>query len=240
MSRVASLVATIRMQRCFNQLIYTYILFLFLFSCCILLEIKFTNAAVTATVSVSVATTAAANAATTTTTTTIAATTTTTTTNTTTNTVATATATATAITITIIYIICWIFWINHRCIVVLYCRTISVTFHDKSWNKYSAQRPCPFCLCAVNTLRPRQNGLHFADDIFKRIFLNENVRISVLISLKFVPKGQNNIPALFQIMAWRRPGDKPLSEPIMFRLPTHICVTRPQWVLKGSEQTPHG
>ena len=31
-------------------------------------------------------------------------------------------------------------------------------------------------------------------------------------------------------MAWRRPGDKPLSEPMMVNLPTHICVTRPQWV----------
>ena len=31
-------------------------------------------------------------------------------------------------------------------------------------------------------------------------------------------------------MAWRRPGDKPLSEPMMVRLPTHICVARPQWV----------
>ena len=31
-------------------------------------------------------------------------------------------------------------------------------------------------------------------------------------------------------MAWRRPGDKPLSGPIMVRLPMHICVTRPQWI----------
>ena len=31
-------------------------------------------------------------------------------------------------------------------------------------------------------------------------------------------------------MAWRRPGDKPLSEPMMVSLPTRICVTRPQWV----------
>ena len=31
-------------------------------------------------------------------------------------------------------------------------------------------------------------------------------------------------------MAWRRPGDKPLSEPMMASSPTHICVTRPQWV----------
>ena len=81
----------------------------------------------------------------------------------------------------------------------------------------------------INTLRPRQNGRHFADDIFKCIFLNENVRISIKISLKFVPKDPiNNIPALVQIMAWHRPGDKPLSEPMMVTLLTHICVTRPQ------------
>ena len=85
---------------------------------------------------------------------------------------------------------------------------------------------------AIITLRPRQNGRHFADDTFKCIFLNENVRISIKISLKFVPKVPiDNIPALVQIMAWRRPGDKPLSEPMMDNLPTHICVTRPQWVI---------
>ena len=84
----------------------------------------------------------------------------------------------------------------------------------------------------IITLRPRQNGRHFADDTFKRIFLNENVIISIKISLKFVPKGRIKIiPALVQIMAWRRPGDKPLSEPMMVRLPTHICVSRPQWVI---------
>ena len=83
----------------------------------------------------------------------------------------------------------------------------------------------------VNTLRPRQDGRHYPDDIFKCIFLNENVWISIEISLKFVPKGPiNNIPSLVQIMAWRRPGDKPLSEPMMVRFTTHICVTRPQWV----------
>ena len=50
------------------------------------------------------------------------------------------------------------------------------------------------------------------------------------ISLKFVPKGRiNNIPALVQIMAWRCPGDKPLSEPMMVSLPMHIYVTRPHW-----------
>ena len=82
-----------------------------------------------------------------------------------------------------------------------------------------------------NTLRPRQNGRHFADDTFKRIFLKENVRISIEISLNFVPRSPiDTIPALFQIMAWRRPGDKPLSEAMMVSLLTYICVARPQWV----------
>ena len=48
----------------------------------------------------------------------------------------------------------------------------------------------------VNTLRPRQNGRHFAD-IFECIFLNENIWIWIKISPKFVPKGPiNYIPAL--------------------------------------------
>ena len=87
----------------------------------------------------------------------------------------------------------------------------------------------------INAWRPRQNGRHFPDDIFKCIFLNENIWILIDMSLKFFPKGPiNNIPALVQIMAWRRPGDKPLSEPMMVSLLTHICVTRPQWVNNDS------
>ena len=83
----------------------------------------------------------------------------------------------------------------------------------------------------VNNIEAETNGRHLADNIFKCIFLNENVWIPIKISLKFVPKGLiNNIPALVQIMAWRRLGDKPLSEAMMVRSATHICVTRPQWV----------
>ena len=78
----------------------------------------------------------------------------------------------------------------------------------------------------VNALRLRQNGCHIADNLFKIIFLNENVQILIKISLKSVPKGPiNSIPALFQILAWRRPGDKPLSEPILFNLLTHASLT---------------
>ena len=79
----------------------------------------------------------------------------------------------------------------------------------------------------INTLRPRQNGRHFPDNIFKCIFLNENVWTMLNNLLKFVHKiGFNNIPALVQIMPWRRWGDKLLSEQMMVSLLTHICATR--------------
>ena len=88
-----------------------------------------------------------------------------------------------------------------------------------------------YVINAINTLRPGQDGRNYPDDIFKCIFLNESVWISIKISLKFVPKGPiNNILSLVQIIAWRRSGDKLLSEPMMFSLRTHICATRPQWV----------
>ena len=71
-------------------------------------------------------------------------------------------------------------------------------------------------LAALNTLEPRQNGRQSPEDIFKCIFQNKNVWISLDISQKFVPKVQINImPVLVQIIAWRRPGDKPLSETIV-------------------------
>ena len=53
--------------------------------------------------------------------------------------------------------------------------------------------------------------------------------ISIKISLKFVPNGQtNNIPALVQIMAWRRPGDKPFSE-LMMALFTDAYIRLSAW-----------
>ena len=96
------------------------------------------------------------------------------------------------------------------------------TTWQPSWNKQKV---------FINTLRPRQNGRHFPDHIFKCIFLNENVWTSLKTSLKFVPRVPiNNIPALDQMMAWRHLGNKPLSEPMMGSLLMQICVTWPQWV----------
>ena len=63
---------------------------------------------------------------------------------------------------------------------------------------------------------PGQNGCHFADDIFKCIFMNEKFCILIGISLKFVLKGPfDNKSALVEVMAWRRTGGKPLPEPML-------------------------
>ena len=68
----------------------------------------------------------------------------------------------------------------------------------------------------LNTLRLRQNGHHFADDLFKLIFFKENCCIFIEISLKYITNGPiYNNPALVQIMAWSQTVGKPLSEPIM-------------------------
>ena len=84
-----------------------------------------------------------------------------------------------------------------------------------------------YALISVNTSRPRKKCRHFAD---KCIRLDENVWISIKISLEFVFKRLiNTFPSLVQIMTWYRPGDKPLPAPMMVSLPTHKCVIR-QWV----------
>ena len=83
--------------------------------------------------------------------------------------------------------------------------------------------------CKVNRMRPSHISRHFADDIFKCISLNENIGISLKISLEHFPKVRSkNTPALVQLMTWYRPDKKILSESMMDGLLTHICVTRPQ------------
>ena len=70
----------------------------------------------------------------------------------------------------------------------------------------------------INSSPHGQNGRHFADDDFRCILVSEKFCILIKISLKCVPKGPiDNIPALVQIMAWCRIGDKPLSEPMLMQ-----------------------
>ena len=64
----------------------------------------------------------------------------------------------------------------------------------------------------------RRTVHHFADDIFKRIFLKEVLEWASFvlseISLKLVPRGSiNNNSALGQIMALHQTGDKSSYEP---------------------------
>ena len=93
---------------------------------------------------------------------------------------------------------------------------------------------------SFNSLRLRKNGRHFLNDIFKCICVYQNIWISIKISLKFVSKGQiHNNPSLVQIMAWHRPGDKPLSEPMMAQF-TDPCMPHSdsmyQWLGKSWNQ----
>ena len=82
----------------------------------------------------------------------------------------------------------------------------------------------------LNSSLPGQNGRHFADDIFRCIFMNGKFCILIKISIKFVPKGAtDNNPALVQIMTWHQIINKPLSEPILYSL-TYICGTRRRWI----------
>ena len=66
---------------------------------------------------------------------------------------------------------------------------------------------------SVKTLKHgKQGDRHFADDILKCIFFNEEVWISIGFSHKLMSRIDNK-PALIHVIAWRRTGDKPLSEP---------------------------
>ena len=92
---------------------------------------------------------------------------------------------------------------------------------------------CLFLLvlkCPVNTLRPRQNGRHFVNSIFKCISLNKNqgTCIFIRISLKYAPR----IATMKPWFRWWL-GAKQASHYLNQCWPSllmHICVTRHQWV----------
>ena len=76
--------------------------------------------------------------------------------------------------------------------------------------------PDPLLTHAITHFPLDKMAAILADDIFKHIFINENDRIPVQISLKFLSSCSiDTKPALVQVMAWLRIGDKPLSEPML-------------------------
>ena len=95
-----------------------------------------------------------------------------------------------------------------------FCPVLNVFIMEAWWHIFTSVY---FVMVdSVDSSPPGENGRHFADDIFKRISLNENVRISIQFSLKFVSKGPiENKSALVQAMDCRLFGDKPLPEPML-------------------------
>ena len=73
--------------------------------------------------------------------------------------------------------------------------------------------------------------LQFYKRHFKTHLLERTNLISFKISLKFVHKGPfDNKSALGQVIAWRRTGNKPLSEPMMAQL-TDACMRHAYYML---------
>ena len=87
----------------------------------------------------------------------------------------------------------------------------------------------------ISTLRPRRNDRHVPDDIFKHIFLNQNIRFLIDILMNFVPYGPIDCQSrLVQLIAWRLADDKPLSEPMMAYFPdAYTCISRPLLLNNG-------
>ena len=107
-------------------------------------------------------------------------------------------------------------WVNHwLCFVILTWHVSGHWLNAVNWSHWGPDK---------------------VDDILQTTFSNAFCWMKMFwLQLKFhwvfFPKGPiHNIPALVQIMAWRGPGEKPLSEPMMIILPMHICVTQLQWL----------
>ena len=84
-------------------------------------------------------------------------------------------------------------------------------------------------LVFINTLRPRQNGRHSADDTFNAFF-QWKFSISINIAQRFFASPIKNMPTLVQIVAWGEQATSHHLHQWWRRLLTHIYVARPQWV----------
>ena len=105
---------------------------------------------------------------------------------------------------------------NHRCFSSKQQQNKTTPIYVASASIDTLTRYHCIWMVLVNSSLPGQNGRHFTDDFFKCIFLNAKFCILIQISMKFVPRGWfGNKWALVQIMAWRRTGDEPLSEPML-------------------------
>ena len=97
---------------------------------------------------------------------------------------------------------------------------LTLAFYDQIYSmshKIYIRFGCAFMVATPSVLiEAEESNRHFADDIFKCIFVNENIWIVNKIPLNCIPWGSiDNSSVLVQIMTWRRTGDKPLSEPMI-------------------------
>ena len=132
----------------------------------------------------------------------------------------------------------WLWWYTYLSSFLLFQMAFSSSFREYNTTTvattittWTATVGCKVLECHV-THWGRDKMTAISQTTFSNVFysmkLLEFARIK--ISLTFASKGPiNYIPAVIPIMAWRRPGDKSLSEPMVVSLPTHTCVTRPQW-----------
>ena len=108
---------------------------------------------------------------------------------------------------------CWI-WLFKRQRIRYENINRQCVFRTRIWHTHSETKRNKSPCILFNILTPRQNGHRFADDIYKCIFLNANLWISIKLSLKFVPIiGSDNGLA---------PTRRPLSVPMMVRSPMYI------------------
>ena len=98
----------------------------------------------------------------------------------------------------------------------LFTRLTQQQLRSATYPRHDSLNICITAMCTVMNWDKMAEIL--VDDNFGCIFLNENDRIPILISLKFVPRSpiDNNL-AMVQVMAWHPIGDKPLSEPMVIR-----------------------
>ena len=126
---------------------------------------------------------------------------------------------------------------QHRCALIFLCRYFSIGTNPfppgvSQFIVITNRLPlflhwlhCYLCLCFALT----HWGLDKMDAKFLTTFYNAFSWIKIIYEfrLRFHLRLSSS---LVQIMAWRRPGDQPLSEPVTVNLLTHICITRPLWV----------
>ena len=117
---------------------------------------------------------------------------------------------------------------------LVFCELRLWSVFDPCFNPVSVE----YDVVDLNTLRPRQNGCLFADDVYKYILLNENVWISIKISVKFAPKDPLGLDKLNNIGSGNGlvpSGNKPLPEPMLTLHDDPIAFPEPMLAYHSSE-----